>query len=293
MKRLFFLLIIFAFPAFADSTDAFERLVYSLISRLPDKDKPINLCIAQFKDNDSSTTGELSTFIREELETAFSKNRKVQVITRSNLDQLELEAEFQDSDLVERSTTVSKVAVQGVEGIVRGRFVVDGNNIILYAEIIWLESGSVIKDRVSFRKPGAQEETINPVRRVEEVNKSYETSSYTPVQAERSALDYMITYIREMNSRDATMQLYQKRLLTLLPMIRNGADVNLTLVETKGNTALHYACGMGNYELVKWLVEHGADVNKRTNKGASPLNCVGGTNGTQIRSLLIQHGAIR
>ena len=96
-----------------------------------------------------------------------------------------------------------------------------------------------------------------------------------------------------MSTKDATAQLYQKRLLTLLPMIRDGADVDVSPVEMKGNTALHYACGMGNLELVQWLVEHGADVNKRTNKGASPLNCVGGANGAQIRSFLIQHGAVK
>lgn len=106
-------------------------------------------------------------------------------------------------------------------------------------------------------------------------------------------LDAMIKQLRTSRTRNNTVQVYQKRLTVLLPMIRNGADVNISPAEMKGNTALHYACGMGNLQLVQWLVEHGADVNKRTNKGASPLNCVGGANGAQIRAFLIQHGAVK
>lgn len=111
--------------------------------------------------------------------------------------------------------------------------------------------------------------------------------------SDRAALQPFINEIVSMRTSNSTMQLYQKRLSTLLPMIRDGADVDISPAEMKGNTALHYACGMGNPELVQWLVEHGADVNKRTNKGASPLGCVGGANGAQIRSFLMQHGAVK
>ena len=52
--------------------------------------------------------------------------------------------------------------------------------------------------------------------------------------------------------------------------------MDLTLPETKGNTALHYACGMGNLRLVRWLVSHGANTQARTNKGKSPWECASG-----------------
>ena len=91
-----------------------------------------------------------------------------------------------------------------------------------------------------------------------------------------SSLDSHISALQNMTTYDATQSLYRKRLLTLLPLIRSGNHIDITLPETKGNTALHYACGMGNVALVRWLVEHGANVNARTDKGKTPWECAGG-----------------
>ncbi len=97
--------------------------------------------------------------------------------------------------------------------------------------------------------------------------------------------------MRALRCKEASSALYQARLLTLLPMIRNGADVNITLPETKGNTALHYSCAIGSRSITQWLVNHGADVNALTDKGASPLDCVGVDNAARIRALLLSRGA--
>ena len=106
-------------------------------------------------------------------------------------------------------------------------------------------------------------------------------------------LQPMIDRMRALRCREATSALYQRRLLTLLPMIRDGADVDVTLPETKGNTALHYSCAIGSWSITKWLVEHGANVNAVTDKGATPLDCVGDDNAQRIRALLISRGARR
>ena len=112
--------------------------------------------------------------------------------------------------------------------------------------------------------------------------------------AEKAELeDFLETLVMVSSRSSSATKLYQARLLMLLPMIQEGAPVDVTTPLTKGNTALHYACGMGRLDIVEWLVKHGADVNKRTDKGASPLNCVSGMNGPRIRSFLIQHGAVR
>ena len=68
----------------------------------------------------------------------------------------------------------------------------------------------------------------------------------------------------------------QKRLQTLLPMIAEGGDVNVTTTETKGNTALHYACATGDVELVQWLIANGADTQAKTEAGKTPIDCIGG-----------------
>ena len=114
-----------------------------------------------------------------------------------------------------------------------------------------------------------------------------------PKMGERTSLDSMIANMQALRCRKSDSEIYQKRLLTLLPMIRNGAYVNLTLPETKGNTALHYSCAIGSWSITQWLVEHGANVNAATNAGKTPLDCVGSDNGKRIRELLISRGARR
>ena len=86
--------------------------------------------------------------------------------------------------------------------------------------------------------------------------------------------------------KSATAELYRKRLLMLLPLIQQSYNPDVTTRETKGNTALHYACGLSHVELVKWLIAHGADVNTRTDKGASADDCLSGKNAAVISALL-------
>ena len=109
--------------------------------------------------------------------------------------------------------------------------------------------------------------------------------------ANRASLDPLIARMAALKCKQASSALYQKRLLTLLPMIRNGADVDLTLPETKGNTALHYSCAIGSLSITRWLLEHGANANAVTDKGATPLQCVGSDNRAAIIQALKAHGA--
>lgn len=108
---------------------------------------------------------------------------------------------------------------------------------------------------------------------------------------DRSSLDPLIARMAALKCKHADSALYQRRLLTLLPLIRNGADVDITLPETKGNTALHYACAIGSLSITKWLLEHGANPNAVTNKGATPLMCVGSDNRNAIIQALKNYGA--
>lgn len=98
----------------------------------------------------------------------------------------------------------------------------------------------------------------------------------------------IVAGLEERACTSAAEQLYRKRLLALLPLIQMSGDPDLTLPETKGNTALHYACSMGHVELVQWLVNHGANTRAVTNKGATVDACVGGKNEKLLRSILQQ-----
>jgi ankyrin repeat protein len=56
-------------------------------------------------------------------------------------------------------------------------------------------------------------------------------------------------------------------------LLKNGANVNaeLTARNAAGWTALHYAVVNGDADLVKYLIKNGANVNKFTSEGSSPL----------------------
>ncbi len=81
-------------------------------------------------------------------------------------------------------------------------------------------------------------------------------------------------------------KLYQRRVLSALQSIREGADVNMIIPNANGTTALHNACGLSHTEIVRWLIEHGADHGVKTAKGATVDDCVGGANAKSIRKLL-------
>ena len=133
-------------------------------------------------------------------------------------------------------------------------------------------------------------ENATEIRAILHDAQNVSSSQGTPL-AERKDLQPMIDRMAALRCCEASSALYQKRLLTLLPMIRDGSDVDVTLPETKGNTALHYACAIGSWSITQWLVEHGANVNAVTDKGATPLDCVGDDNAQRIRALLISRGA--
>jgi ankyrin repeat protein len=54
---------------------------------------------------------------------------------------------------------------------------------------------------------------------------------------------------------------------------KNSANINASLQRKSalGWNALHYAAANGDAELVKYLIKHGANVNKATGEGSSPL----------------------
>lgn len=105
----------------------------------------------------------------------------------------------------------------------------------------------------------------------------------------QSVDDGLADLVRELEQRrykTAVERLYQKRLLTVLPQIMEGAPVDNIISNANGTTALHNACGLSHVELVQWLVDHGANLNAKTAKGATVDDCVGGPNAKAIRAIL-------
>jgi hypothetical protein len=102
---------------------------------------------------------------------------------------------------------------------------------------------------------------------------------------------YILIYkLQNTTYRNSVLKLYQKRLLFILPKIADGyyVDTNLDTVmgKSNGTTALHNACGLGNYEIVEWLLRNGANVHARTTNGATPEICIGNDPNGRIRALI-------
>lgn len=76
-------------------------------------------------------------------------------------------------------------------------------------------------------------------------------------------------------------------------LLRNGANVNAELKgrNASGWTALHYAVVNGDTELVKYLIKKGANVNKFSAEGSSPLFLARSNGNEEIVKLLRNAGA--
>lgn len=107
-----------------------------------------------------------------------------------------------------------------------------------------------------------------------------------PKQGEDDTLADLIRGLENITYPTAVERLYQKRLLSILPQIAQGAPVNTIIPNANGTTALHNACGLSHAELVQWLINHGADTTAKTAKGAGVDACVGGKNARVIRTIL-------
>lgn len=116
-----------------------------------------------------------------------------------------------------------------------------------------------------------------------------------PVLTVEHKLTPFIAELSKINTKSMSAydRLCIQRLLSLLPLIKEGQTADVVLPESKGNTALHYACALGNVELVKCLLELGANPNALTDKGATPLRCAGGKDALKIQALLKEYGATR
>ena len=130
------------------------------------------------------------------------------------------------------------------------------------------------------------------------INTANVTSGYVAMPQEEATdgaiqnvddgLGDLVKKLEEQTYKSSVEKLYQKRLLSILPQIMEGANVNTVITNANGTTALHNACGLSHIEIVQWLVNHGADLNAKTAKGASVDDCVGGPNAKTIRAILNQ-----
>ena len=128
------------------AADPFEPLAAELAKEVPAD--TVNIGVGNFAYENTDLLTPFSSMLRDELEIALGKTGKFNVITRDRLADLQMEGKFQGKGVLEPGTGVEKVSIEGVKGIVRGRFYAQGDKIQIYAELAWLEGGGIRKSKV-------------------------------------------------------------------------------------------------------------------------------------------------
>ena len=77
-------------------------------------------------------------------------------------------------------------------------------------------------------------------------------------------------------------------------LLEKGADVNSALISKSaaGWTALHFSVVNGDYDLAKYLLSHGANINHTSDEGSTALSLARQEKYKEIISLLKEHGAL-
>ncbi|VDN18359.1 unnamed protein product [Gongylonema pulchrum] len=66
---------------------------------------------------------------------------------------------------------------------------------------------------------------------------------------------------------------------------------DISACNDEGITALHNAICAGHYEIVRYLVDSGANVNAQDSDGWTPLHCAASCNNLPMVKLLVENGA--
>ena len=129
------------------SSDPYLSLAEALANAAGGNGK-VNVGVGNFLYEDTDLLSPYSAMLKDELSMGLSKEGKFTVITRERMADLQNEGKFQGKDIVEPGTEAKKVQIEGVQGIIRGRFYYQPPNLTIYAEIAYLDGGEVHKVKV-------------------------------------------------------------------------------------------------------------------------------------------------
>ena len=152
LATLFLLLLTSSFSFAQAKPDPFAELALDLAKAAPSEQ--VNIGVGNFAYENTDLLSPFSSMLRDELEIALGQTGKFKVVTRDRLADLQMEGKFQGKGILEPGTGVEKVSIEGVNGIVRGRFYATGDEVTIYAELAWLEGGEIKKARLAI--PSAQ-----------------------------------------------------------------------------------------------------------------------------------------
>jgi curli biogenesis system outer membrane secretion channel CsgG len=133
--------------ATSGSSDPYLELAEQLAQASGGSGK-INVGIGNFVYEDTDLLSPYSAMLKDELGIALPKAGKFEVIARERLADLQNEGKFQAKDFVEPGTEAKRVQIEGVQGIIRGRFYYQAPNLTIYAEYANLDGGEIHKVKI-------------------------------------------------------------------------------------------------------------------------------------------------
>lgn len=136
-----------ASPAAPAGASPFDRLAASL-AETAGTTGTVNIAVGSFLYEDTELMSPFSALLRDELKIVLPKSGRFKVITRERLADLQLEGRLQASTMIEPGTKVAKVSIEGVQGIVRGRFYYTPPTVRIVAELALLEGGEVTTTKI-------------------------------------------------------------------------------------------------------------------------------------------------
>lgn len=95
------------------------------------------------------------------------------------------------------------------------------------------------------------------------------------------------------NPRSRNFMVPENTINNIKSLLAQGANANAVTVDSQKN-ALYYAIEIPNIEIIKLLIMHGADLNKKDREGDTPLHYIGWMDTADVREfaeLLIENGA--
>jgi len=111
-----------------------------------------------------------------------------------------------------------------------------------------------------------------------------------------NVIQFLLNSGLEANGEILLLTMEKQRFILAHQFIESGIDVNYQYPLTKsyadGMTPLLYAVKWDNFDLVKLLLEHGANINARAKNGSTALSMAHANGNIPMHNYLIEHGAV-
>ncbi len=111
-----------------------------------EKNNVIRISIGNFVYQNSDAMSAYSALLQNELREIFGKSDKFKIIARENFSEILKEKRFQTSDIMSPTSKATKISIDGIDGVIRGRFFFKYPTIKLFVELLKLDGGEILTE---------------------------------------------------------------------------------------------------------------------------------------------------